>query len=670
MAEKKDPNTNYNNYYEFLNKKNEDNEDIDINRLTDILEKNNYKSKTLAQNAHLIISIAIQNLDPHKRKKAKSLIGKKRSSTDDTKEDISKCSDEIKMRNILNNIINEIAINYIEFHNKLYKSDNNYQLNFTIKKNKIINYIHYKDILDKNLKEIILLGKENELEKESIKNKIETILKKEKKNNNLEFCNMLKMKIKDLILIYVNDSVYNFNNCKLKTLKDNTNYTEKEKEQIKEVVLNYINYPKESASNNSDNKFDIPQPSVNLIPLPNNDVKEYDDIKNAVSIENNKNQNIAKREVNQEKDEEQKFLEMKTKDTTDEIRGFQLEKFVWMTIEKIFYFVFNKIEEYLAKINRKIKKVYIDNPNNSIEEYQAFFDKKIIDILKKEKENGPLIENIKDDKNNSDELKIVKELLDMRFLDIINIFVKDETLNFTNGTKIKIDIDFENSINNNNQSSTSENMLENGNSYHNETPKPAKAPIFEIKNEDTKKKNYFLIKKENNQPRIDKQLIKESKNPEKGEELANMKRKTINRCFSSLLKMIEEIANKKLESVSINDVTNQNSAEKTNELFKKNIGEIVGRNNGIFVKTNKISEEIMCLKILFRIKFFYVVDYYIKDIPFTFTKSNRDKIELELFKDIDIELIKKNRITVKKKIIETLEAKGRIRASTKKKNDC
>ena len=153
MVENKDSNININNYYEYLNKC-EDNKN-----LTDALEEYNYKSKPLSENVHFIIEFANQQLNTQKRKKEKILIGKKRSSTDDitlTKEDISEYSDKIKKKNILNNIISEIPINYIEFHNKIYKSDFNYQLNFTIKKNMINNYIDNKDILDKNLEEIIL----------------------------------------------------------------------------------------------------------------------------------------------------------------------------------------------------------------------------------------------------------------------------------------------------------------------------------------------------------------------------------------------------------------------------------------------------------------------------------------------------------------------------------
>jgi hypothetical protein len=440
------------------------------------------------------------------------------------------------------------------------------------------------------------------------------------------------------------------------------------------VFLNYINYPKETTSNNSDNKFDIPQPPENSIPLSNNDVLENGDIINAVSIEKNKSQNIAKREVNQEKDEEQKFSEMKTKDKTDENRGFKLEILVEMTIEKIFYFVFNKIEELLTSINRKFKKVniYSNIQNNNTEEYKAFFDKTITDILKEEKENDELIQKILDDKNNSGKLENVKELLNMRFLDIFNKYIKEVTFNFKNGTEIKIDIESENNRN-------VENVLQNGNSCRNEKPKVPqffKTQIVERINEDTKegktndtkkiiifsvKTETILLGKNDN----------EINNKNKSNNIENLSRISVKECYISLCKMIETIANVKLKYFCYKYISG-NSAEKYLEYFNKNIGEIVGIYNDEFIKSklnsNEASEEIICLKILFRIKFFNVIGNYINDLPFTFTISDGDKIELKPFKNVENKLIPKYREDIKYKINEILKAKRRLRA--KKINDC
>lgn len=419
------------------------------NELTVILEENDYKSKTLSENAHTIIEYGNKNLNDQRRKRKEiCFIGNKRSSADDIalkNEDISQLSDEINMAKDFNDIIVQILKNPIEFFN--IKSESfDYLLNFTTEKNIISNYMNNKDILEKNLKEIILLSQENDIKKENILNKIETILLKEKDSNNLEFFNMFNMKLKELLLIYINDRDIKFNNFKLKTLKDNINYSGKEKEQIKKILLDYINSPKESASNNSFNKLAIFQTSSNLISLSNNEVIENDEIKNVISIKKNKRQNITKKEMNQEKEEEQKFSNTKTKDKTDENRGCRLENLVRMTVKQIYLFVFKTIEKILAKNNKKIQKVLIYSyiTGNSAILYKNFFKKKIIDILtpvhKEKKINGKLKEDILEDNNNLDELELVKELLNMTFLDIINIFLKDETLNFKNGTSIKINI--------------------------------------------------------------------------------------------------------------------------------------------------------------------------------------------------------------------------------------
>ena len=272
-------------------------------------------------------------------------------------------------------------------------------------------------------------------------------------------------------------------------------------------------------------------------------------------------------------------------------------------------------------------------------------------------------------------------------------------MNFKNGTKIKIDIESENNRN-------LENILKNGNSYHNKKPKvPSlfQTQIVERINEDTKKgktndtkkKIHFSVEKEttllgkndnqikNNQPRVDEQLNKESKKPnenyqklnneinnkKKSKIIENLTRISVEECYISLCKMIETIANVKLKYCCYNCFSG-NSAEKYLKYFNKNIGEIVGIYNGKFLnsKLNSIetSEELICLIILFRIKFFNVIGNYINDLPFTFTISDGDKIELKPFKNVENKLIPKYREDIKYKINEILKAKGRLRAKKNK----
>lgn len=424
--------------------------------LTVELEKNNYTYISLSENYQILIGFCNQTLheliNDQRTKKETKLIEQKRSSTDDDilkEEDIPQSPDELNkgLDVILIGIITQIIHNWKEFFNEVSLAGYNYELNLTFEKNlnMIVKNIFNKDIFKKNLEELILLEKEKDLEKEeSIKNKLREILKKEKESNNLKFFNMLKMKLKDLILIYVNDRVSKFKNSQLKTLKDNTNYCEKQKEQIKKMILNSL---KESTSKNSHIKLDIPPLPQNLTPLSNDEVLENKNIEVSALIEKNesKNENIIISKENQEKDDGQKYSKKKTKDKTNKTNdenGNRLENLFRSTINRNYLFVVKEIEKRLAKMNKKIKKVsiYDDITGNSTERFKEIFKEKISNILKRKVENEQVIDDILNDNRNLDELITLKELLNLEILDIINKFIKDEFLMLSNGTKIKINI--------------------------------------------------------------------------------------------------------------------------------------------------------------------------------------------------------------------------------------
>jgi hypothetical protein len=427
--------------------------------LTKKLEEYNYTSKSLSEIYQFLNKYCSPNLqeliDDQRPKKETKFMGKKRASKNDDflgEEDTSQTPDEHNkyLDEVLIDIITQILHNLKVFFNEISLSVYKYKLNLSFEKNlnMIIKTIFNKDILKKNLKELILLEEEKDLEKEeSIKNKIGIILKKEKESNNLYIFNMLKMKIKHLILIYINDRVNKFNNCKLKTLKDNINYTEKEKDQIKKMILNYMNSLKESNSKNSGiklNELDIPLPPSNLTSLSNNeDLGDYN-LKKFISIEKNenKNENIIKSQDNQKKDEEQEYSNKKIENKTDDEKGKRLENLVRSTVKKNYLFVVKEIEKILVKMNKKIKRVsiYNDITKNSTEHFKVIFTEQISSILKRKMENQQVIDDILNDNGNSDELTTLKELLTMTILDIINKFIKDETLILKNGTKIKINI--------------------------------------------------------------------------------------------------------------------------------------------------------------------------------------------------------------------------------------
>ena len=427
-----------------------------IDALTVELEKNNYACKSLSDIYQILNKFCSKMLSDLSKaqtpKKETKFIEQKRASTDDDilkEKDIPKSPDEINKGKdeIFIDIITQIIHNWKEFFNEISLSAYYFELNLTCEKNlnMIIKNIFNKHIFKKNLEELILLEEEKDLEKEeSIKNKIEEILKKEKESNNLKFFNMLKMELKALILIYVNDRVNKFKNCQLKTLKDNTNYSEKQKEQIKKMILNYMNSLKESTPKNSVIKLAIPQLPSNLTPLSNDEILENNNIKISASIEKNenKNENIIKSKDNQEKDEEQKYSNKKTEDKTNDENGNRLENLVRCTLQRIYLFIVNEIETRLAKMNKKIKivSIYNDITGNSTEKFKEIFDEIISNILKRKIENEQVIDEILNDNRDLDELRTLKELLNMKYFDIINKFIKDECLILANGTKIQINI--------------------------------------------------------------------------------------------------------------------------------------------------------------------------------------------------------------------------------------
>ena len=397
--------------------------------ITTIFKNINFQKTSLSEIYLILIGYVNTTLNAQKQKEGKTLIGKKRSTIDDAapyREDISKFSGEIKIEETLIDITTQIAINYVEVFNKIYLTDYNFEL--SIDKNMMSQNLYVKDILEKNLEDIILLNQENSLQKkELIEKKKEAILKKENKIYNKKFIDLLQMKIIYLLDLYINNKVIKFNNCKLKLLKDNEKYNKKQRNEIKKRIKKYL---KESNLNNVNIELTLPQSPSNLIPLSNDEAIGNDEIKNCLSIKKNGNQNIYKKA---QKDEEHK---------ANEESGNRLENLVRMTIDRNYKFNLKEIEKLLDKINKKIKivKIYKYIAGNSTERFKDIFDKKFSDILEKNDENRQYIKDIFNDNRDLKELKIVKELLNMNFLDRIEKFLKDEALYFLNGNNIKINI--------------------------------------------------------------------------------------------------------------------------------------------------------------------------------------------------------------------------------------
>ena len=163
--------------------------------LTKKLEEYNYTSKSLSEIYQFLNKYCSPNLqeliDDQRPKKETKFMGKKRASKNDDflgEEDTSQTPDEHNkyLDEVLIDIITQVLHNLKVFFNEISLSVYKYKLNLSFEKNlnMIIKNIFNKDFLKKNLKELILLEEEKDLEKEeSIKNKIGIILKKEKESN-------------------------------------------------------------------------------------------------------------------------------------------------------------------------------------------------------------------------------------------------------------------------------------------------------------------------------------------------------------------------------------------------------------------------------------------------------------------------------------------------------
>ena len=418
-------------------------------------------------------------------------------------------------------IVIDALTNNIQFLKNI--SSNFYGCNFDYKINKDL--IRQKDFieknLDKNIKAILLMMMEDisPQEKEVFKNEIKLLLKLELdlKDTFLPFFRTIfNMNLKNLLLFYVNDRIYELYNIRLKTLKYDPKYSDEEKIGIRKQILSYLKSQKELTYTINDHEMPFNLPLLNVSQLPINDINE----------ENFSPENI---------------------DSVNQIENNQIGNFI---------------------------------ENN---------------------EAGNDIEN------NETENRIENNQTENHF--------------------------------ENNQTGNHNNIIAEG--------------------QEPNKPGQKLDDKTNNKP--------------KGEKYDNLKRIAVDRSYKYLIDMIEKITKVELKKVSIYKDINENSSEQFKKIFKKKIGEIIGRKNGEFIESilnsHDTSNEIIFLKNLFKTEFYYIVEIFINDTFFSFTSSNGDKIEYKTFNyltQLDPKINKKS-LDIKKKIKEILHAEGRLRAKTNKK---
>ena len=330
-----------------------------------------------------------------------------------------------------------------------------------------------------------------------------------------------------------------------------------------------------------------------------------------------------------------------------------------MNLKKLLLIYINDRNDKLNNIKLKTLE---DNPKYSDEE-KIGIRKQILCYLKSQKEltssinahempfNLPLLNIFQLPMNDINE-----ENLSPENIDSVNHIENNQAGNHfeNNETEYHFEIDqTENHIENN----ETENHFEN-NEIENH-----------IENNQTENHNNLIA--ETQEPNETSQKLDDKTNEKpKGDRNENLTRIAVKKSFDFLLDMIMEITNDELNDVPIYHDISGNSTEKYKEFFKKEIGEIIGRTNEKFVESilnsNDASKEIQFLKVLFKTEYFNIIEIFMNDLPFSFTRPNGGKVEYKTIKNLTDERIKKKIFDIRSKIKAILQSNGRLRAKSNK----
>ena len=384
-------------------------------------------------------------------------------------------------------------------------------------------------------------------------------------------------------------------------------------------------------------------------------------------------------EKNLDKTIKEIFLEMKDIDPQEkeslktkiksllELESEQKDKFLpyckklfKMNLKGLLSNYINDRSDKICGLNKFKFKTLEDNPKYSEEEKMGI-RKQINTYLESQKEQTSCINNLLIDQNQLIKHDLFYHELNFNqvqpnLLQLPNDDINEENLSPEN-------IDSFNHIENNQAGNYIENNEAENNIENNE---------IENNIENNEIENHI----ENNQTENNNNLITENQEPneQKGRRIDNLKRISVKESFNFFTEMIEEIANVKLNKVFIDKDINGNSTEKFRKFFKREIGEIIGSTNGDFVKSivnsNDTSKEIIFLKNLFKREYFHIIEKFINDIPFSFTKSNGGIVKFKTIEDVTIEKITNNIIKIKEKMNKVLQSKERLRKKLIKINDC
>ena len=375
-------------------------------------------------------------------------------------------------------------------------------------------------------------------------------------------------------------------------------------------------------------------------------------------------------EKNLDKTIKEIFLEMKDIDPQEkeslktkiksllELESEQKDKFLpyckksfKMNLKGLLSNYINDRSDKICGLNKFKFKTLEDNPKYSEEEKMGI-RKQINTYLESQKEQTSCINNLLIDQN-----QLIKHDLfyhELNFNQVLPNLIQLPNDDINEENLSPENIDSVNHIENNQAGNYIENNQAENNIENNEIEN-------NIENNQTENNNNLII--ENHEP-----------NEQKGGRIDNLKRLSVKESFNSFTEMIEEIANVKLNKVFIDKDINGNSTEKFQKFFKREIREIIGSTNGDFVKSivnsNDTSKEIIFLKNLFKTKYFHIIEKFINDIPFSFTKSNGGIVKFKTIEDVTIEKITNNIIKIKVKMNKVLQSKERLRKKLIKINDC
>ena len=384
-------------------------------------------------------------------------------------------------------------------------------------------------------------------------------------------------------------------------------------------------------------------------------------------------------EKNLDKTIKEIFLEMKDIDPQEkeslktkiksllELESEQKDKFLpyckklfKMNLKGLLSNYINDRSDKICGLNKFKFKTLEDNPKYSEEEKMGI-RKQINTYLESHKEQTSCINNLLIDQN-----QLIKHDLfyhELNFNQVLPNLIQLPNDDINEENLSPENIDSVNHIENNQAGNYIENNQAENNIENNEIENNIENNEIEnnIENNQTENNNNLII--ENHEP-----------NEQKGGRIDNLKRLSVKESFNSFTEMIEEIANVKLNKVFIDKDINGNSTEKFQKFFKREIGEIIGSTNDDFVKSivnsNDTSKEIIFLKNLFKTKYFHIIEIFINDKPFSFTKSNGGIVKFKTIEDVTIEKITNNIIKIKVKMNKVLQSKERLRKKLIKINDC